>query len=382
MADVFTQPWARTNSASSKKGMVALKRLIGAAVAALTLIGCQSPLGSELLGDWQGWIATDGLPFQDLAQHGNKWTLTLRGDGTYEEHLVNNVMMNLKCDTQGTYKRTGETLVLTGMMSYHMDDGYGKPDVGVRPVRDRAVLSKGALWRYRGGQYYGVFMRTDQKPTGLKKPTEPPLMPALPSSDPAAIEVLKGVQNRYRTLRSYADEGVVKSAGYGSTAKEVRFRTRFLAPSKFMFEAALLDQGKVFERHAAWSNGSYSEHRWTEKDSVAKADAGLTQALRARSDLNGGSSLVVTRLLLPKLYPQYLLPKMAKSVVLKKDDEHDGNPCWVLLLRNAEEEGLLLWVDKNDQVILRAYDEWSRVDIRFEPRLNEPISAKELLPGF
>lgn len=362
--------------------MVVLRIVAGPALAAVMLASCKPTASSELLGEWHGWIAKEGLPISNLAEHGNKWTLLLNEDGRYEEHLVNNVMMNLTCNTKGTYKRAGDTIVLTGMMSYSMDDGYGKPDTGIRPVRDRVVLSKGALWLYKDKRYEAVFLRPGQRPAALQRPSTPPVMPSLPAAEPAAVKVLRDVQSRYRGLSSYSDEGVVKSAGYGSTAKEVRFRTRFIAPKQFLFEAALLDQGKVFERHAAWSNGSYSEHRWTEKGSVAKGDIGLAQALGARSDLNGGAGLLISRTLLPSLYPEYSLPKMVKSVLLQPDEVLDGERCWVLLLRNTEEEGLRLWVDKVDRVIVRAYDEWSKVDIRFHPKLNEAISPKELLPSF
>lgn len=81
--------------------------------------------------------------------------LSLKADGTFEYELNSNVMMTLKRHATGTYKRTGNTVVLTGTSTGFMNDGYkNEPDNGPYSRTANIVNDMLELGGYAKGEHF------------------------------------------------------------------------------------------------------------------------------------------------------------------------------------------------------------------------------------
>lgn len=105
-----------------------------ALVLVLALIGCGGSsiqTVEDLAGDWTAWTLIDGEAQGPNAK--SQWTLRVKKDGTFEEHMETHVVGNLVQDSKGTVTVSNGTVEFKGTANYKSDDGY-KKDAGQRPV--------------------------------------------------------------------------------------------------------------------------------------------------------------------------------------------------------------------------------------------------------
>jgi hypothetical protein len=328
---------------------------------------------SDVSGEWKGWFVMDGqLGPQD--RFSPVWKLTLGSDRSFAWHLENHVMMDLVEDGQGTYQVVDRSVVLKGNKTSMMDDGYKKETYN-KPINETLSFRGGQLWLSMGNQMVVVFTRPGTKPT-IPRAMKP--VSQLKRSDPGALKLASSIEARYTSLKSYADEGTVHSNGAGYQPKDARFLTRYLRPGKLRFEVELLGGGKVYDRNVVWSDGAKS---W-----LYMSDPGGTEqrpvlnALSTISSSSGQETELVPELLVRDPKREHPLTSY-KQVLLKPDAIWAGKKCRVIEFANSPGYETTLWIDAGSLLILRAHFTFANEDVVYHPRLNPPISARDLVPN-
>src|ERR1044072_4646118 len=76
---------------------------------------------------------------------------------------------------------------------------------------------------------------------------------------PTAQEIVKKMAERYATLSSYQDSGVVETTTEGPLARrgtDIAFKTHFTRPNKLRFEWLDYSSVSSVEKNAVWSDGT------------------------------------------------------------------------------------------------------------------------------
>ena len=81
---------------------------------------------SPLPGKWVLVKPEDLVGSDEVPEYRPIWDLTLRADGTYNEHREIKLMGYVIWDAKGSYRRAGNKLHFSGTILWASDDGYSK----------------------------------------------------------------------------------------------------------------------------------------------------------------------------------------------------------------------------------------------------------------
>lgn len=274
--------------------------------------------------------------------------------------------------------KAGTKLVLKGTEKYLFDDGY-KRDSGTRTYTMTLRIEGNHLALDRFGSVDRpvrmVFYRKGDKPAA------PSPLPKSTRPNSAAIALLKIVEDRYRLLGSYVDEGTMTSPGKGFMFATAKFLTRFERPGLFRFEVSALDKGKVYEKYLAWSDGRHSWIRMVSADgSMGTDQRPISNGLSTMSPTSGFEAMLVPALLMPGKFGLSSMSKQYEEITLRALESVSGRPCTVLDLGSHGVVRLTLWVDKRTHLILQASDHFTGARATYEPKANPQVKARDFLP--
>jgi hypothetical protein len=340
------------------------------AVSLLTLAGCQKsppgPAGPSLAGDYVGWMFMDGS-FSEM--NGKEWPedrMILKADGTFSAERHGRVMMEFDSVASGRFKVQNGRLILDGTVKQKMDDGYGKSEK-TGAYRDELAIESGMFMKH---------VTPDEPYYYRKVGTGPPPVPErlrLKPSDPAAVALIKRVEQTYAALKSYADSGGVKSNGGGFLARDVKFTTRFERPNRFLFRAAQYDKDGEFAHASAWSEGGKAG---SEDSEFGRGERRLGEALRIYAVTYGDSASLVPSLLMPRELSGSDLSRQPELTLLKEEVIR-GHPCHVLQLRSRGGTIEKVWVDKSTLMIRQTYDGIRKGWTTIDPQPNAALTDKD-----
>lgn len=299
-------------------------------------------------------------------------TLDLKADGTFVWDLHTRVMMNLDQTARGRYRVVGSSLRLDGTAHSRMDDGYKKSErdepFGVALRIDPAGL---VLREDEPGNYSLLRKVADGPPPVPQRPKANP-------SDPSAVALVQKVERRYASLKSYVDEGTVKSNGEGFQTAQASFSTRFVRPNGFLFTADYLAPYHGPTKAAVWKESGRS---WlAESDSARPEPRPLGNGLSVLAVDAGQEAELIPTLLMPDVLGVRSLSGYPE-VHASPDEKVGASRCAVLRFWKDRQPELTLWVDRATLLVRRARYRYADEEIVLKPRANVPVPPRELLPA-
>ena len=120
----------------------------------------------------------------------------------------------------------------------------------------------------------------------------------------AARLLLRRIAERYASIRTYADRGLVTSDLQLSDGSiriiKKPFKTAFIRPDRFRFEFTDQSRDGSQSRYIVWQNGSTVRTFWTIGSRI-RDEPDLGMAIAGATGVSGGSALTVPELLLPEV---------------------------------------------------------------------------------
>lgn len=340
--------------------------LIVAALSFGVFGACRQDPGG-IAGKWVGQIVSDP-PIPDGMM---KFELEFLADKTFTGSMQTTGMMTMDATMSGKYKIENDVATLSGKSEVYMDDGYKREtntedfEMKLKVESDRLTV----IDQDGGGDKF-IFRRAgSQKLAAVKqKPVDRQLGT---QSDPKAIAFLARVENKYKSLQAYSDDGTIKSNGDGFSAKDARFKIRYAKDGRFLFRIDLLGEGKVYESEGVASRGG-------------KTILHIEEGSEERTLGNALSILEVQSREAAEIVPSLLVPKQMKHsyfeglkwVAFLKDETIDGHTCRVVESKSAS-ASLRIWIDEKSLLILKTYSSINDGTTLFHPKTNTEISDKE-----
>ncbi len=204
------------------------------------------------------------------------------------------------------------------------------------------------------------------------------------SDPPSAAEILAAVAARYASARTYQDTGEQSTVFVHGpwlwkrrTTRKV-FRSAMERPHRFFFEYKDVGVGaeSQWQLGAMWRDDE-GVHAWSYLEPTVRSNLVFEQEVGALTGVSGGLSAFVTKLLMPELACNPVLPDAATARVLDVA-AFDGYACYRIegAPRRPSGERMVLWFDKASW-LLRRLDETSKFDEHARRRTAE--SAREAL---
>jgi hypothetical protein len=185
----------------------------------------------------------------------------------------------------------------------------------------------------------------------------------------SAAQILETVASRYASAQNYQDTGeqttvIVQGPKpwQRRTTRKV-FRTAMERPIRFLFEYKEVSVGPESEWQigAMWRDEN-GVHAWSYLHPALRGNLTFEMELAALTGVSGGLSSFVTKMFLPEIKCNAVLPE-PDSVTLVESGVFDGHECQRLVApsRRAGGENAVFWFDKTSG-LLRGREETSRID--------------------
>jgi hypothetical protein len=119
------------------------------------------------------------------------------------------------------------------------------------------------------------------------------------SESPSSAEVLSKVDEVYRNLTTYRDEGVAATKFEQTVAAhmiERHFTTAYLSPGRFRFEFTEPGVIKGLSQYVVWKNGEEVKSWWNLRPEV-KLHENLDSAIAGATGVSGGTAYTIPSLL-------------------------------------------------------------------------------------
>jgi outer membrane lipoprotein-sorting protein len=340
--------------------------LIVAALSFGVFGACRQEPGG-IAGKWVGQIVSDS-PMPDGMM---KFDLEFLADKTFKGSLHTTGMMTVDAKMSGKYKIVNDVATLSGKSEVYMDDGYKKEtntedfEMKLKVESDRLTVID-----QDGGGDKLIFRR--EGASKLAAANQKPVNKQLGAqSDPKAIAFLKNVENKYKSLETYSDDGTIKSNGDGFSAKDARFKIRHAKDGRFLFRVDLLGEGKVYESEGVTSRGGKTILHM-EEGSEERTLGNALSILQVQSREAAG---IVPSLLMPKEMKRSYFEGL-KSVAFLKGETIDGHACRVVESKSAG-GSLRIWIDDKSLLILKTHSSVNGGTTLFHPKTNTKIPDKE-----
>ena len=194
-------------------------------------------------------------------------------------------------------------------------------------------------------------------------------------SGPPAKEILTKVASVYSSCRSYSDEGVISTAGVGSS--EPHFRTTFSRPDTLGFE---LWQGTQ-KPWVIWKKGDEIKN-WKPDGTVGRSSS-FDNALVQMAFNSRGGSLLIPPLLLPSLFRISDAFTLIEDPRVTGEDKVDGLESY-RIRGTLSGQQIELWIDKTDYLIRKVVstatlgNQQLESTIKYKPKLNSDIPSESL----
>jgi outer membrane lipoprotein-sorting protein len=166
------------------------------------------------------------------------------------------------------------------------------------------------------------------------------------------------VANVYKSCKSYADTGIVKTVFFLKNGKFVTdkpFATAFVRPERFRVEysSKFPMPGAKPMRHIIWANGKEVRTWWDLKPGIRKHDS-LGMAVAGATGVSGGSAHTIPVLLIPEEIGGWSIVEL-KQLHRLSDVVLNEVACYRLRGKQkaADSESITLWISKKTYLIHR-----------------------------
>jgi outer membrane lipoprotein-sorting protein len=331
--------------------------------------GCSSQKPTDsVVGKYVGWQIVNGEASVADGSQGITEKLELKADGTFHYQLNSNVMVSIAAQADGTYKHVGNEVNLTGTLRGTADDGYKKSDED-RPYILKTSFQNGSLVEKGNSTVEHYFRKV-----GTGSPTLPGKY-KLKEADSSAVELLKGVEKVYASMKSFTATGTLESKGAGFAPKKAKFKVLYQSPSNFRFEASALDGNTEYDRtEITWSGGENCW--WYTKEFGENTNRPLGNALGIIGVSFGSEADFLPRLLLPNQLGGASLTKRYPEISFLPNETLNGQICMVFQMRSKGANITKLWVAESTGLIVRYFNSIRGETITIDSQMDEPIDPK------
>ena len=205
----------------------------------------------------------------------------------------------------------------------------------------------------------------------------------VPAHAQTASEILAKVTAAYATARSYSDEGVSRIDAARTSGRRTIFQTRFARAAGFRFEL-WFNPDRRGTSWILWKNGDAVTSTGMQFG-IGVQNIRFDTALLRMAVTSGGASLTIPQLLLPNDFRTLGLFDLIANAKVSGEEKVDGRRAFII-------EGTLLgqplklWIDKNQNLILKSYrkvvfgDREEEATIQYKPKLNGEVPPEDLIP--
>ncbi len=196
---------------------------------------------------------------------------------------------------------------------------------------------------------------------------------------PQPDEILRNMAERYSSISSYEDSGVVETVTDGPLVRrntDIYFKTYFTRPNKLRFEwlnCAVL----VFpDRSILWSDGSksFTSHAHSPGRIETKDDLGM--AVAGATGVSLGSAHTVPTMLIKELLGFVVTD--IKKPILKGQEAFEGEECYVVEGLDRSDQPVQLWISRQDSLLRKLRQ--PGIDGEFEEEIHRNIKVNANLP--
>jgi len=158
-----------------------------------------------------------------------------------------------------------------------------------------------------------------------------------------AESVLKRVREKYRSLKTYADEGGV---GTSTGKRSLEFKTYFASPLRVRFECRASSPPN---ESAIWTNGTES-HSWFmgKLERLPEFSSGIAGA----TGVSSASVLMILKLLLPDCIEVRSVWYEMQDMRMD-EEEVNGLTCFHLIGTDRKTDDTEAWISKDDLLVRR-----------------------------
>lgn len=193
-------------------------------------------------------------------------------------------------------------------------------------------------------------------------------------------QVVAKMAKQYAGAKSYQDTGVVQTVsdkpnGQVEVEEIIVFKTYFVRPQQFRFEWT--DNYPPPNFNIIWSDGKDTFRYWEPDPVETKQNLGM--GIAGETGVSQGSAHTVPALLLEEI-PGFRVTEM-KNIALLRDEQFEGENCFVVRGFHPFGFPIDLWISKNDFLLrkFRERDEetksWQE-EIRRNVKINAPIASE------
>jgi hypothetical protein len=313
------------------------------------------------------WVGQQFMNYESSPDDVVDYRLEFRSDKSFVGTMKMSVMMVVDSKMSGTYTREGDVVTLTGNSETYMDDGYSK-ESNTLPYSLKLKVEKDRLTAIDFGDSLVILsFRREGTPK-----LNPPPKPAERPSEPAALALIELAKQTYAKIKTYSDDGTIKSDGSGFSAKDARFRIRYSNDGRFLYKAEHLSDGKVYETEGAAMNKGKA---WLYMDE-GSAERTIGNALGIVGTSSRYAATLVPSLLMPNDMGGSDF-KHLKSFALLKDEKVDGRLCKVVEARTELRNAVRFWVDAETHLIRKTFDSSNQGTTTYNPKVNAAIPDRE-----
>jgi hypothetical protein len=203
-----------------------------------------------------------------------------------------------------------------------------------------------------------------------------------------ARDILRRTASVYKASKSYLDTGVVKTSYTTQSGKrdaETRFKTAYVAPSRFRFESRMNDFGTVEVGYIVWMDGNDLQTWFSVEPDRGPVVTSIQGALDEAAGISRDASGMIPGLLFSGTKLGGDIVRLTDSERLE-DEQVDGFDCFRVRGFRWPNSGepTTVWIDKESFLIRRVYEEQkfedfsTRTNWYYKPTLNEPVDAELL----
>lgn len=197
--------------------------------------------------------------------------------------------------------------------------------------------------------------------------------------------LLKKMAEKYASIRSYEDEGVVETVTESPTptrTKEVGFKLYFSRPRRLRFEWVQFSPPTLNKKSMVWSDGVRSFGLYSFEPDKVESKESLGLVLSGAAGLSLGSAITIPNLLSDEV-GGFTLGELAR-VSLKGRERFEGEDCYVLEGYHPDGSPWRLWLGAKDLLLrklsVRLPTDEIQEEIHRNIKVNESIPAETFRP--
>jgi hypothetical protein len=199
------------------------------------------------------------------------------------------------------------------------------------------------------------------------------------NKDPLPQTIIKNMAERYVTVSSYQDTGVVETVTGGplpTRSTDIFFKTYFTRPGKLRFEWTDYTILTSPEKNVVWSDGLKTFRFYTYEPEKIESEEDIGMGIAGATGLSRGAAHTVPGLLIKEIGGFSLTDLMKLS--LNGQERFEGEDCFIVEGFHPNGEAWQMWISKKDFLLRKLRIKGSDGEFKEEIHRDIQIGAEIL----